>query len=136
MYNRAGRFAARWGVLLFSIVTGAVVLLLVASLVIGNNLDRPDLSAPAVISSEGRFPLAVSSKSCPEEINSCYTVSVQAGEVVTVANITDSLGITPMNGQAPVSVTRVSDGWAITLPDSDSTILISASNYLWVLSAS
>ena len=134
MRNTVGRFAARWGMLLFATVVGGGVLLLGASLLVGKNLDAPDRNTPAVVSSEGRYTIGDTPSSCPEDVSSCQKITVPAGETVLIEKIIATLGVTAVNGEAPDALRRVADGWEIDLPSTTATLLITAGDKVWLLS--
>jgi hypothetical protein len=136
MRNAVGRFAARWGMLLFGIIVGSGILLLLFSLFVGNNFEVPDKNQPAVISSEGRYTIGNSPKSCPNDINTCVKISVPANETVTIDNVVEAIGISAISGDSPLALRRINSGWEIVLASSSSTLLITASDSIWVLSVS
>ena len=136
MRNVVGRFAARWGMLLFGIIVGSGLLLLIFSLFVGNNFEVPDKDQPAVISSEGRFVIGKSPDSCPSDITKCVTIAVPANEIVVVDNVEETIGVSAISGDSPLALRRIAGGWEIVLAESSSTLLITSRESIWVLSVS
>jgi len=136
MRNVVGRFAARWGMLLFGIIVGSGIVLLIFSLFVGNNFEVPDKNKPAVISSEGRYVIGNSPDSCPSDITTCASITVPANEIVVVDNVEETIGVSAISGDSPLALRRIAGGWEIVLASSSSTLLITSSESIWVLSVS
>ena len=134
MIIAVGRFAARWGMMIFGIFVGSVILILIFSLIVGNNFEVPDKNQPSVISSEGRFAIGETSDSCPENIRTCIKISVPADETVIIDNVVETIGVSAISGAPPLAIRRIASGWEIDLGSSNATLLITSSESIWVLS--
>jgi hypothetical protein len=124
------RTLGRLGLLTFAVVVLSALLLFAASLVL-NNHNKSEPAGPTLTIAGASSPLPVTTDVCRRDPALCTVVRVAPGTSITISGVDEALGLSSPDLIDLNPAVRTDSGWAVGLPETPGTMLVTSGEHVW-----